>query len=237
MKNREFSECEFAADMVPYMYGELSPSENTVFESHLLDCGGCTDEFAAMANARYEVYDWKKTSFDPLPTPRFAIELEDPHRISAGVSWVERLRAVFANGWAVPTVAFAAVALVSVMTGVVLVSRDRGDVAAVEQVPVPTASSPAPANEIVPTSTDLSTGEADNKIDDDEVAPAPTDVAPKRKVPGRVHRTPRPVPVVPTETRATRTETINVPRLNDFTEEEDTSLRLAELFEDVGSSE
>ena len=65
--------CKFHADIVPYMYGEMSAAESSAFETHLIDCGVCTDEFAAVSNARYEVYDWKKTEFEPLATPVFTI--------------------------------------------------------------------------------------------------------------------------------------------------------------------
>ena len=49
--------CKYANEIVPYMYGELASSATAEFESHLLECQLCTDEFAELSAARYEVYD------------------------------------------------------------------------------------------------------------------------------------------------------------------------------------
>src|SRR5881392_3406899 len=102
MKDVNFSKCKFNGDMVSYMYGELPSDESTVFEQHLLDCTNCTDEFAAISSSRYEVYDWKKLEFDPLETPSFEIPVGE----AAGVSWSDKVRAVFARGWMVPAFSF-----------------------------------------------------------------------------------------------------------------------------------
>ena len=230
MKNAEFSECKFSVDIVAYMYGELSTTEVSAFETHLSDCGECTDEFAEVANARYEVYDWKRIEFDPLPTPAFEIPLAE-----TGASWIEKLRAAFTHGWAAPAAAFAGLAVVSILAGLVLLPGNDPDLAVVDEAVAP-IESPTPVKEVVPAPVVEDTGEdvvkgAVREVTRTKAAPA------IRRPQKRANRTPRPLTVPQMETRATTTENLNVPRLNDFTEEEDTSLRLAELFDDIETSD
>ncbi|MBV9216236.1 MAG: zf-HC2 domain-containing protein [Acidobacteria bacterium] len=68
--------CELGSEIVAYLYGELSPEERSLFEDHLADCMSCTDEFAAASNARFSVFEWHKEEFVPLATPAFSIPYE-----------------------------------------------------------------------------------------------------------------------------------------------------------------
>ncbi|HUR97106.1 MAG TPA: hypothetical protein VMZ26_03450, partial [Pyrinomonadaceae bacterium] len=105
MNDVTFTECEFGADMVPYMYAELPAKKSAAFEAHLLLCSACTDEFASLSNARYEVYDWKKLEFDGLATPTFEAPFESgPEHIAP--TWVDKMREAFWGSWAVPGIAF-----------------------------------------------------------------------------------------------------------------------------------
>jgi hypothetical protein len=228
MNDVNFSECKFSADMVPYMYDELSSVESMAFEQHLIDCADCTDEFAAISSARYEVYDWKKLEFDPLETPNFEIPFEEV----AGVSWSDKIRQMFAHAWAAPTVSFAALAIVAVTAvGVIwLQSGEQLVVKNLEPVPVPVKQNAAP----VP--------------DANVEAPSPYAVAveqpttqasvSKRAIPRRtgpqIVRATRDRSIEIKQTTA-RNETRAVPRLNEYPDDEDTSLRLAELLDDIGS--
>ena len=232
MDNRNPSECKFNHDIVAYMYGELPAPESSVFESHLLDCTDCTDEFAAISNARFEVYDWKKLEFDPLPTPRFGIPYE-----TEGVGFAEKVKAVFARGWAVPGLAFAGLAVLAVSAAIVLFSGDSGTASFVAEV----------GNENAP-------------MVDRTVVAEPEQAKPAAATEPKIHSLPKPRPAVlnasapplrqseprrpgpslklkprPAEAKqaSVQTEQKSVPRLNGFPEDEDTSLRLAELFEDI----
>src|SRR5688500_9488747 len=114
------SACKYSTDILPYMYGEMSGSARFAFESHLLDCGMCTDEFAEISAARFEVYEWKKLAFDPLTTPRFEIPYE--HQAVAQSSWIDAVRASFAWGWAAPAFAAGALVLVSLFAASLILS-------------------------------------------------------------------------------------------------------------------
>ena len=223
----DVSKCKFESGIVPYMYGEMAVSEATEFESHLLECSTCTDEFAAVSAARYEVYEWKKLEFEPLATPVIEIPQMEP----AGVtSWMEKLRTVFAGSWAVPGVAFAALALAVAFTSFFILSRsDSGDVA-MNNSNVPAANTVAP--ETKPAQATLA---EDGSEPDKSVAPSqprPVRVSdPKpnqaRRVERAIDRAPKAIPV------HMNAKNPKAPTLNDFDDEDDTSLRLAELFENI----
>jgi hypothetical protein len=125
MDDVNISGCKFSADIVPYMYGEMAVTESSAFESHLLDCGACTDEFALVSNARYEVYDWKKLEFDPLPTPHFNIADVEHAGVLGVAAWLGKVRAAFGQSWLIPTASFAAIAIVAVFGATFLLSGDN----------------------------------------------------------------------------------------------------------------
>ena len=228
MNDVNFSKCKFSAEIVPYMYGESSPAESSAFEQHLVDCSDCTDEFAAISSARYEVYDWKKLEFDPLETPTFDV----PFREAAGVSWSDKIRRVFANAWALPSVSFAALAIVSIVAAGVIWLRS-GDELAVKN---PDAA-PTPIRSLGENTAEVRTEQPSKSAD--PVRPQATQASvSKRANPRRVYAQPvRAVRDRTMEVKQTtaRNETKAVPRLNEYPDDEDTSLRLAELLEDIGS--
>ena len=226
------SECSFSEDAVLYLYGELPDAECALFESHLLDCTACTDEFAAMASARYEVYDWKKIEFDPIATPRFEIPFDEP--VDAA-SWTDRIRYAFGRGWAIPGLAVAGLAVVSIFAlTFLLFSGETNDVASstgavdnstignVAAVPVgiPSVQAPVADGEVRDTRPPEEAGR-------DRIAPV---VRSALRTTRNVNSTqPKRTVTKPESTRAVK---VDVPRLNGFPDDEDTSLRLAELFED-----
>ena len=227
MNDVNISGCRFSADIVPYMYGELSGAESFAFESHLLECGSCTDEFAVVSNARYEVYDWKKLEFDPLPTPRFSIPYADDVVATGVVEWFGKLRAAFGQSWLIPTASFAGFAIVAVLGATFLLSGDGKPVDIAR-----TNSNTPPATVAIPTGT-VGGESVDKTVAPIRVEPVPVPVrASSRNREARKHFVRTPKPVTP---KATEARIVNgtVPRLNEFNDDEDTSLRLAQLFDDV----
>ena len=228
MNDVNFSECKFSADMVPYMYDELSSVESMAFEQHLIDCADCTDEFAAISSARYEVYDWKKLEFDPLETPNFEIPFEEV----AGVSWSDKIRQMFAHAWAVPTVSFAALAIVAVATVSVIWLRSGEELVVKnpEPVAVPSQENAAP----VPTGNVDTSSKAAVTVEQPATQASVSKRATLRRTGPQILRATRDRSIEIKQTTA-RNETRAVPRLNEYPDDEDTSLRLAELLDDIGS--
>jgi hypothetical protein len=226
MNDVNISKCTFAGDVVPYMYGEMSAAGADSFETHLLECDGCTDELADVSFARYEVYDWKKLEFDPLPTPRI-LPFAEPVPVHTTASWFDSVREVFARGWMVPASAFAAFAIAAVYGGATYLSGDVPTIDKVDVTPVTiTKPAPQPASEsLIP---ETKTTESP-RVNEAKVVK----VMMKQTEPKKIQRAPRttsPQPAALTVARGTKS---TAPRLNEFNDDEDTSLRLAMLFDDL----
>jgi hypothetical protein len=76
MSNGNKNSCGRTNDIVAYMYDELGSAELRRFEDHLADCMSCIDEFAAVSDARFSIYEWHGEEFRHLPTPEFSIPYE-----------------------------------------------------------------------------------------------------------------------------------------------------------------
>lgn len=72
-KDHQNLTCEFADEIVSYLYNEMGASEKSRFESHLGNCSFCVAEVAEFGMVRSEIGNWKVKDFDSLPTPIFEI--------------------------------------------------------------------------------------------------------------------------------------------------------------------
>lgn len=234
-RSKEKSGCVSGDTLVAYMYGELAQSEKEVFEAHLGACQACIDEFAEVSYARFDVYDWQRSEFAPLATPviRFEGEVERS-------SFTARLRRIL-----LPVPVWAVAALVFVAAGIAAVALLRS-----------TETNETAANVRAPQLA-AATSEA-RQTDAEQVGPGKIET---KAVPGSAHENARaaaarwkPAPknlhapqmvrmaAAPGPRNVSRLHTVAsqksrdsslAPRLNDFSEEEDDGLRLAELFDDV----
>ncbi len=208
--------------IVAYLYGELPPAERDAFEDHLLVCIPCTDEFAAAADSRYSVFEWKKMDFDPLETPVFSIPYISQQ---PSYTWVESLKGLFATG---PRLATAgAFGLVIAVLGFAFYagSFSRLELAAIPAVPESgLVESPAP----VPTIPVRSQDEYQKPISE------PTLAVVKDNAPKKPRRSVKAIGSKSTVAQRSA-DTVQVPRLNDFDDLSDESLRLADLVSDIGS--
>jgi len=75
--NHNNSSCAYAEQMVSYLYGEADAKEKYKFEMHLESCLTCTDELAAFGFVRSAVLDWRAEGFSKLPTPAFDISFAE----------------------------------------------------------------------------------------------------------------------------------------------------------------
>ena len=233
MNDVNFPGCKFRADIVPYMYAELATSDRSAFESHLLNCVDCTDEFAAISSSRFEVYDWKRLEFDGLATPVIEISYGEDIALHSAPSWTEKVRAAFGQRWELPIVAFAALAVVSIFAAAFVLSRDSGGGLVAE---AENSNTPAVNRPVVTGSEKIETVSQEKIEDRRDAESRPLQFsAPQRAGQRHVVRNakltqPRSVEVKQT---SAQNQPQKIPRLNEFAEEEDTSLRLAELFEDI----
>ncbi len=98
--------CGSEGELVAYLYAEATPAERERFESHLLACTACTDDFAEMSEARFSVFEWQKKEFAPMATPSIVI----PYEKARAAGW--SFGSLISFNW--PTFAMASALLVAV---------------------------------------------------------------------------------------------------------------------------
>lgn len=215
--------CNDGGDMLAYLYNEMPSADRETFELHLADCGTCIDDFAELSQSRYPVFEWKQLEFDPLPTPRVVVPFETP-----SVSWFDKLRASLAFR---PAFAFGTVAAVAVVAAVTafIVIRDPVNTEVAEVAPVVTPALPSASVEI-----------DEPEVRGEVLIEQPQKELLRREAPKAVRASVRgstptiqPNRLKPTQ-QARRQEPL--PTLSSVDEDEDDSLRLADIFDEVGAS-
>lgn len=221
--------CSSSEDLVAYLYSEMSTAGQAAFEDHLTGCDSCTADFAELSLARLGVYEWHRDEFVELATPRVVI----PYGEAAAVSWFDAVRAFFASP--LRLAAGASLTALTIVAGVLMIGPKEIEVADV--VPGPSPVQVGSRNEETPQPKVFrSPGEAEDP------RPAVTKEAPpaSRSRPVKAAESkdvkivnPRPAsvktPASPTRTASPR----RAPRLNDFEDEDDNTLRLGDLLAEV----
>lgn len=223
MENKDHvSSCGLGTAMMSYIYGELAEGGRASIDDHLAVCSACTDEFAELSISRFSVYEWKREVFDPFPTPSFVIPFEAD---AASAGWLAGLRLVLA--WRTPAVGFAVLVIAALGTGLIALMGTRApvDVTSVPALEIKGETPAAP-----PT---LAAAEPRPALQE------PVSTRFRRSTAARVQATPTRVAVkqsnrvIETSTRA-----INAgqqrPSLSNYRDDEDTTLRLSDLFADGG---
>jgi hypothetical protein len=230
------------ADLISYIYGEMDEHARNTFESHLAQCDECALELGAMADARLGVIEWRRNDFDHLITPEILVPRETTEAALASRQEKKGLFAGLAE--LIGSVSVFAKAGVGLATAALLIGV------------IYFAFAPRSINENV-------TGKNENELPatitekkedgfKQEQAVVPPDKSPERietpiRAPGRPtpsvkHRLANMGPLavvnhskVPNNVKKIGSETAkSVPRLNSFSDEEDKTLRLSDLFSQIG---
>lgn len=239
-------ECPHADEIVSYIYGEIDPVVQSVFETHLADCMTCTDDFAAVSHSRFSVFEWNKEEFAPLATPRFVIPYATPQpaRVGAMAGFFAGLRSVFAGSY-LPLAASMAVIAIVVGLGL-FISMNKGtnsnEIAQQPQVVQP--ESPKAAE---PAATNIAVAEPKKALDPrvDVAALKNDNKAPNRNVQSVNAVEIKRVKKYNQLTAGSRLEAkefqpalpkklIKAPVLSAFDDEDDNTLRLSDLFDEGG---
>jgi hypothetical protein len=228
-------------DLISYMYGELDRHARSAFESHLEHCDECAVELGAISDARLGVVEWRRNDFDHLATPEILVSQAENVRtivaarekigFFAGLAELIRSASVFAKAG----VGLAAAALLVGVVYFAISLSSKSDNIAVKNV----NSSPASVVN------DKNEGSKEERA-------AAVDKTPERPV--------TPIPVSEHSPSSVRPRSINAgqladnrskirnnvnkigretaikkaPRLNSFDDDEDRTLRLSDLFSQVG---
>ncbi len=107
--------CEFAGELLSYLYGEIGKREKSEFETHLNSCSNCAEELAGFGSIRSSILDWQ-LEFTKLQTPIFILPIENARRVSETfsaekVSWLAEFRKLFTVSPFSVRTAFAALAI------------------------------------------------------------------------------------------------------------------------------
>ncbi len=230
MLNKEIKEgCGRSDEILAYIYKEIEPDKMIGFETHLSGCESCVDEFAAVSDVRFSVFEWHKKEFSHLPTPEFSIPYVSTTEESAGLFTAigEMIRNA---GWPATVAATIAVCIGLGFAIMVLVSSGGNEMARVEVDAVsgpaisssPIAELPRPA------------------VVDDPDLPEPkrfSYVAIGTSAPKRLNKktktSSRKTRVTPPRTDALPL-TSKAPVLSSYEDIEDRSLRLSDLLDEAG---
>jgi hypothetical protein len=227
----ETDSCLFGEELAAYIYKELSSADQNAFEKHLLGCSGCTAEFADISFSRLGVFEWHRDEFVPLTTPHFEIPYQ-PKPTAAKISWIDSLRGLIASPM---RIAFAggslAVLAMAVVIGITLNSSvDPGLSAGVpEPLPKTAAESPAGTGPNAPT-VDPKPEYSVNVPSKREFKAAARPESKTRAVQAKATNPRKKMSNVPATAQ-------NAPRLGNFVETEDSSLRLADLMADIDTKD
>lgn len=94
--------CNFAEEIVSYVYDEMAENDKANFEQHLVNCSPCADEVADFSSISFSIQEWRDTEFANLATPSIEIPYETKNEAVQTVettnvskSWIQSLRDAF----------------------------------------------------------------------------------------------------------------------------------------------
>jgi hypothetical protein len=250
--------CEFAPEIIDFLYGELSGERKNAFNLHLRNCADCADEIEDFSDVRFSIQDWKAAEFDGLATPKIHIPYETVKTVETQkVSWFDSLRNYLTFSPVLSGAMAVLIFAVLVAAGIFFLNKNTGEdlVAGSNQKPNAAPSVKPQSSVKDKTETDEKTPEIadipEQAIDDKILDEKQRNV---ESVPARVKNNSnakqKTSPVKTVEKKSSsadlKNDTKNAktvpnrnrPRLNELPEEdEDNSLRLADLFAELETKE
>jgi hypothetical protein len=253
--NHKNSGCGFAEELISYLYGESNEAESAAFETHLETCRACSAELDAFSGVHYSINDWKLKEFAVLETPRIEIPYPAAPKVevsSAKGSWLSGFRQLFSlsPAWSLAT---ASVAVFAVAVGIIffaLNSPNGNDIAGANKNSKNVTTAPT----VEKTPETANTNSNENPSTDKAIKPLdePKAPAPELAVEQNTKNS-RAVRAANNQRQTQKSENTNAPKNNDLKrnpktnkdaappvipdEDEDDSLRLAELFEEIDTKE
>lgn len=223
--------CSSSEELVAYLYDEMNAAGRSVLEDHLSGCDLCASELADLSFARLDVYEWHRDEFKEMATPPIVI----PYGETARSSWFDAVRAFFASPMQLAT-AGGAFAVLVIAAGVWFLSPRVIDTA--HSVPTPSpvvviSNKPVenPQKEITSTAgNDNLAREPESLASTSGTEAVKTSVTEKSVKPSN----PRPAKTQQNKAQPARARRNTAPpRLNDFDDEDDNTLRLGDLLAEI----
>lgn len=116
---KNHSSCAEGEHIVSYLYDEIKIAEKAGFETHLQNCSVCADEVVNFGAVRSSILEWRNEEFLSIETPVFEVPINQQNKIVAnGFSiWFSKVRDVLTLK---PILATAAFAVIAIFTGLAL---------------------------------------------------------------------------------------------------------------------
>ncbi len=243
------SPCSFAEEIVEYIYDEMNGETKVKFETHLAKCNSCADELTGFGIVRSQVSDWKLKEFSPMTTPTVKLPIvQTVENTQVKRRWFESFRnlVMLSPAWMTQTAAFATLAICFGLAYLAfnyqkpIVANDVNSVAEIAKatpnvLPTPPINvSPIPKVETVETTSKTAANQPTKPTVTVVKTMSPTTA---KKVVVQTTQT-EPKPIV-TKTKPNRPAKINNQtkqsdvNLLSNEEDEDESLRLSDLFDEI----
>ena len=260
--NQNSNSCAFGEQIVSYLYDEAGAKEKIEFETHLSNCAACADELSGFGFVRSSISEWRNEEIFALELPALEIPSMKTTKVvetatvpAASGSWLDNLRGLFSLS---PKLAFGSAAFAVVCVGLILVFlKYSGNETIAEngnQIPeqILASNKTEKANEPnilksqdekISTEKDSSPQKfvaADNQSN--EKLPSAkkdspvkiTNTAPKNKLTTpKLYNSETSANNFSKKNKTNNTRKQEVPKLSDFDEVEDNSLRLTDLFAEI----
>ena len=239
LNNGNKKECGFSDEIVAYIYDEIGENERRKFESHLAGCTVCTDEFAGISNARFSVFEWRREEFAHLPTPEIVIPYAVKKREAATMGFFAGLRDLLTLSGFSSAALVAGAVVICIGLGYVAMNY-VGSTQQVAESKKPVGSEPVVAPVVSPNQQNVAVAPAPQK----QLTPitASAKPSPSREIrPIRASLNNHRIRYNKNLTASTQVQqpvTLQkrkLPALTAFDDEDDKSLRLADLFDEGGS--
>ncbi len=244
--------CQFAEQIVSYLYDEFEAKEKLIFEAHLKGCRFCAEEYAGFGLVRSSILEWRDADFSTLTAPTFAITANDNDNFSPSAStesrsWLDQIRQMFSFS---PTLAVTALAVAIVGVGLAFfalnflgkkeIAEQRKEKDLVTATVSPTAEIKKKAESSADKTAELSTPPSSYNVNSpkekkrvkpfetEKVALKVSAAAPKNNLNNTA--------VDPKETSNKKPSPVTkqrVPNLNELEQDEDETIRLADLFDEL----
>jgi hypothetical protein len=235
------SPCSFAEEIIEYIYDEMNGEMKASFETHLAKCNSCADELAGFGIVRSQVSNWKLSEFSPLATPVTQLPVEQTEGTQIKRRWFDNLRdlVMLSPAWKTQTAAFATLVICFGLAYFVI-NNPRNNVGIIDPTPIGEIAKATP--NAIPTPP-INTSPTP-KVEVDEPNPAKPIVAavktitPKKVLVQAVQTAPKQTVIVPKTKPNRGTKPAPVQPKADVNlvsddEDEDDSLRLSDLFDEV----
>lgn len=261
MKNNHHNQnCNLAEEIVSYIYDELGAENKSVFERHLINCESCADEVGNLGELSFSIRDWRDVEFSSLQTPKIVIPYETAHISEAventSVSWFAGLRQMFSLSptWTLATASMAALVICAGLifavfkfspTNEVAENDKNNDKNSIKVAVSPTiekiVDAPVKVNNLEKTQSESPKNSSTINVKPEVAEVKPTTEKPLKNVvkvsesPANKTMAQPAVANKPKNSSETKkpVKNQNVPNLNNFDDEEDDSLRLADLFAEI----